>query len=194
MCSIPLRDMINMAGERPFPVEGLGIISQKVNAGNQAHSHEIRSYKQAYAAEVRGVFDVSLDNLPDLIVDIAAKKGTPIQAPNRRQIIETRAHYRELFSRALEQGKERERLRTAHIYASLHASLRWDKSRKYKANDIFDFHHAVAALAYCRVFLTEKSIKAIVEQKNLGLPALYGCRVAANLDDAIEAVSRVLEL
>lgn len=194
MCSISLQDMINSLGEQRVPTEGLGSIAQKVNAGNQAHSHVIRSFKQAYAAEVRGVFDVSLDDLPDLIVDIAAKKGTPVNAPNKRQRKETRAHYRELFSRALEQGKERERLRTAHILASLHASLRWDKSRKYKANDIFDYHHAVAALAYCRVFLTEKSMKAIVEQKNLQLPVLYGCSVAANLNDAIDSVSEVLEL
>ncbi len=184
--------MISTLGEQPFPTERLGSISQKVNAGNQAHSHEIRSFKQAYAAEVRGAFDVSLDELPDLIVDIAARKGTPVTPPSEKQRMETKAHYRELFSRALEQGKERERLRTAHIFASLHASLRWDKSRKYKANDIFDYHHAVAALAYCRVFLTERSMKAIVEQKNLQLPTLYDCKVAAKLDDAIDAISAIL--
>ncbi|MFT5798532.1 MAG: hypothetical protein ACI84R_002599 [Candidatus Azotimanducaceae bacterium] len=193
MCTLPLRDILEVIGGNHLPELNLGRTAQNVNDGNCAHSHEIRSFNQAYAAEIRGVFDISLDELPDLIVDIARKNGTPVTSPNDLQRRATRAYYRELFSQALEKNKERDRLRTAHIFACLHASLRWNKTRKYKANDIFDFHHAVAALAYCDVFLTEKSLKTTVEQKHLQLDNLYGCKVAANMDEAISILQEIVD-
>lgn len=192
MCTIPLREMIETLGDGETPDADLGRVAEKVNDGNREHSLEIRSFKQVYAAEIRGVFDVSLDGLPDLIVDLAERAGKTIMLPNERQRNETRAQYRELFSRALEQGKERERLRTAHIYACLHASLRWNKTQKYKSNDIYDYHHAVAALAYCDVFQTEKSLSATVQQNHLQLDKLYDCKVTAKMDEAVEVLKNLV--
>src|SRR6266436_4161094 len=63
-------------------------------------------------------------------------------------------------------------LRTLHIHASLHASVRWNKSRKLKPNDILDFHHAAAALAYCDAFFTERSVRNIATQHHIALDKL----------------------
>jgi len=59
------------------------------------------------------------------------------------------------FTNALRLSKLRKKLPTAHIHAMCHAVYRWDKKRKFDGNDLLDFHHATAALAYCDVFLTD---------------------------------------
>lgn len=64
---------------------------------------------------------------------------------------------------------------TLHINASCHAAVRWDQKRNLCGNDLLDFHHAHAALAYCNVFLTEKPLTHMLSQHHLAL-SQYACR------------------
>ena len=90
-----------------------------------------------------------------------------------------------LVALALEKEAARDTLRSLHILASLHASLRWDKQRKIDAHDLHDYNHAAAAIAYCDVFLTEQPLKVMVEQRHLDLPERYNCVVRCSLTDAL---------
>ena len=71
---------------------------------------------------------------------------------------------------------------------SLHASLRWDKQRRIDAYDLLDFNHAAAAIAYCDVFLTEKPLRTMVEQRHLALPERYKCEARSSLADALSPI------
>ncbi|WP_461509508.1 hypothetical protein, partial [Rhodopirellula baltica] len=88
--------------------------------------------------------------------------------------------------------KARGELPSIHIYASLHASLRWNKGRKLRANDLYDFQHAIAALGYANLFLTEKPLQVMVTERHLALDKLYDCRVVSDVEDAVVAVKAML--
>lgn len=75
---------------------------------------------------------------------------------------------------------------TLHIGASCHAAVRWDKKRNLTGNDLFDFHHAEAALGYCDVFLTEIPLKTLLEQNHLGLIGRFPCRLFSSAEKALE--------
>lgn len=192
MSSLPLTKIIETLDDWTPPDKEFEGVAHNINRGVQENSHQIRSFKQAYAAEIRGAFDTSLNSLPDLIYEMARAHGVPPSQQSEENAQRMKREYAAFFSRCLEQNKARDRFRSNHIYASLHAALRWDKSRKFKANDVYDFHHAVAALGYCKVFLTEKSMKSIVTQKNIQLDQFFGCKVAAGIDDALTTLSDVL--
>ena len=104
-------------------------------------------------------------------------------SPEQRRTIEN--PFKNLFATSLERDRSRDTLRTMHIMASLHASLRWNKGRKFRGNDLFDFNHAAAALAYCDAFFTERSLRTMVTQEHIALDKLYGCHVATEIDEAI---------
>jgi hypothetical protein len=76
-------------------------------------------------------------------------------------------------------------LRTIRIHAWLHAAIRWDKKRKLEGNDLLDFHHAPAALAYCDAFFTERPLQTLVTQSHVVLDKLYNCRVISSHEEAV---------
>ncbi|EAB6718436.1 hypothetical protein DUP91_29430, partial [Salmonella enterica subsp. enterica] len=99
--------------------------------------------------------------------------------------------FKRAVSTSLRRHRGSETLRTTHILASLHASLRWNKQQKLKGNDLWDFRHATAALAYCDAFFTEKPLKNMVTQSHVALDKLYDCRVIASVEDAVEWVAGI---
>jgi len=82
-------------------------------------------------------------------------------------------------------------LPTIRIGASLHAALRWDRKRRYKANDLFDFRHAEAVLPYCDFFLTEHSLRALLNDRNLKLGEYFNCKVVSAPTDALAVLQKI---
>ena len=75
--------------------------------------------------------------------------------------------------------------------AGFHAAVRWDLKRKFKANDLPDFRHAVAAIPYCDFFLTERSLRHLVSDRNLRLETLFPCKTFADASSAIKALETI---
>jgi hypothetical protein len=71
------------------------------------------------------------------------------------------------------------------IGAGLHAALRWDKTRRYKPNDLFDFRHAIAALPYCDLFFTETALHHLIQDRNLKFDEYFKCKTAHKPADAL---------
>jgi uncharacterized protein with von Willebrand factor type A (vWA) domain len=94
------------------------------------------------------------------------------------------------FTNALRLGKLRKELPTAHIHAMCHAVYRWDKKRKFDGNDLLDFHHATAALAYCDVFLTDGPLRALLTSTHVGLDKEMDCAVISDIGEAVKHLNR----
>lgn len=82
-------------------------------------------------------------------------------------------------------------MRSIHIEVSFHAAMRWDKQRKFKPNEYFDFQHGTAALAYCDLFLTEKPLWDMIRRPQLNLESVNGCRTVWELGEAVEALETI---
>ena len=192
MWTIPLQDMVALIGDQPMPVDRLGEAAEAMNDAIAAHADTIRSFQQAYAAEVRGGVDVTCDSIPDILLEIARAQGIELDRPTPEQRASGLAMFKNLIAAALERGKAREALRSIHIYASLHASLRWNKGRKLRANDLYDFQHAIAALGYADAFFTESPLRVMVTERHLALDRLYDCRVVSDVADAVVVLKTIL--
>jgi hypothetical protein len=193
MWTIPLREMVTMIGDSGMPVADQSDVAASLNARVAEHANELRRFEQAYAAEVRGIVDLVGGRAVDIMMAMALNDGGILKQPTAQQRRAAENQFKNLFAVALEQGKARDALPTIHILASLHASLRWNKGRKFKSNDLFDFDHAAAALAYGDAFFTERSLCTMVAERHLALDRMYGCHVTADLDNAIAWASAVVE-
>ena len=89
-----------------------------------------------------------------------------------------------LLRAAVRKPVGRRALRTLQVGALLHAALRWNRTQKLNANDIFDFHHAGAALGYCDVLLTDGPMHTLLTQRHLSIERDFPCRVMSSVEEA----------
>jgi len=128
----------------------------------------------------------------EILSDIAAKHSGTFPDHASDEWNEQFARWRTVVFTALQEEEGCKQLPSLHVHTCLHAAFRWDKLRTFKANDIFDFFHASAALAYCQAFFTERSLCATITSKELGLDKFYNCHVVAKVEDAITYVRTLL--
>jgi hypothetical protein len=169
----------------------LETVAADLNYANAAHSHQIKSFKQAYRAEAAGASRLFGNVIVGVFEQMARRSGV-ITAGSEYSIGDTTKDMAlRLVALALEKEAARDTLRSLHIIVSLHASLRWDKKRKINSHDILDFNHAAAALGYCDVFLTEKPLRTMVEQRHLALSTRYKCDVRSSLSEALDLICSI---
>ena len=168
-------------------------VALKINEGNARHAGDIRTFAQTYSAEVRGLVDLIAEGANDLVFSVARQKGVDLSRPTDAERRTAVNQFKNLFAIILEKARARKELRTIHILASLFASVRWNKGQKIEGNHIYDFQHAAAALGYCNVFLTERSLATMVSQKHLALEDMNGCEVHWKPGAAADCIRRIVD-
>jgi hypothetical protein len=172
------------------PPGGLDFRVSGLNEGLERNADQIRSFSQAYAAELGGAVELGAEMAMEVTGEIFRKEtGEKPPERNSAQWQTFRNQWANLLLSALKKKPHvRRQLRTLHIHAALHAAFRWDKARRFTSNDLYDFEHASAALAYCQVFFTEHALRSTIIARNASLDHLFECRVASEIPDAIEAL------
>lgn len=191
MWSLPMATMEEHLGGKHFPSMDYEGLAEKLNAENATHADECMSFEQLYRNEFMGG------------IEISAPVVAPVMERWYAEVTGLREHYSpslakqtetmllSILSEAIKKNDFRRTLRTAHIGALCHASLRWDKKRKLDGNWLHDFHHAEGAVGYCDLFLTEKPLAAILKQKHLKLEEVFPCTIINSPVDAFRAVAQI---
>ena len=183
-----LSEMVKTMGGNMPPCDGFAELSRETNEKNAEHRDELRSFAQTYDTELRGIIEVAGDVAADVIHELGEKESgrelsaTPEERANSVNMC------RNLLYHAFKKPQTRDTLRCLHIGASIHAAMRWDKDRKFKPNDYYDFEHATAALGYCDAFLTEGPLHHLVTRPQVNLEAVNGCRVFSDVEAATDYV------
>ena len=71
------------------------------------------------------------------------------------------------------------------VFSGLHASVRYDKTKKFSQNDLYDFHHASSALPYCQYFITDNPLAQRLNTKPLEFGKKFGSTVLPAKPDLI---------
>jgi hypothetical protein len=175
------------------PLGGLDLAVSDLNEGVKQNADQIKSFTQAYDAEIGGVIELGADMAMDVTGDMFRKRTG--EEPPERKSAQWRTFWNQwanlLFIALRRRPQIRQQLRTLHIHAALHAAFRWDKARRFTSNDLYDFEHASAALAYCEAFFTEHALRATIVARNVALDELFQCRVASDVCGAIEVLRAI---
>lgn len=158
-------------------------LSKEINRKNSLHRDELRSFEMAYDAEIRGICEIAGELVANSIERSAVEAGVT-QKPTAEERSDTVKMGRNLLYYAMRNPEYRLALRTLHVGASIHAGMRWDKDRKFKPNDWYDFGHAEIAMTYCDAFFTEAPLHQLITRPQLDLEKINGCRVASDVSVA----------
>lgn len=192
MWPMPLSEMISVIGTAGWPeFQRFERSARKINEGISEHSDALRSFERTYRDEIAGVVDLFGDIAADVMCVMADRAIGESPARGSPEWKDTKQKCKNLLVAALEKPAAKRTLRTMHIEACLHANLRWNKGRKFKANDFFDFEHAAAALAYCDAFFTERSLYTLATARNVSLADINQCRVTADVEKAVEVLKAI---
>lgn len=179
MWEVSLVEMVTLLDPTSMPTKDWNATAKRLNEGNKKHEAEINSYRKAYRFEFEGSLSVFRQEMLALFQEIKEAGYSFIN--NKFNHLSESARF-SVFSKSIP---------TLHIGASCHAAVRWDKTRKLTGNDLFDFHHAEAALGYCNLFLTEKPLKSLLSQNHLGLKENFACKIITSVAEALEITNEV---
>ncbi len=167
----------------------MSLLANRLNCENQAHRTVMNSFEGVLADELSGTAELADAPLREMIVQIYETEtgglAPPADATDRTQLN---------FLRACLGGAHGRCLPTLHIQANLHALFRWEyRDKLLTPNDMFDFAHAAAALAYCDAFFTDEGVAKSITHRRLRLDEHYGCFVTNSTQDAVGYLRSIAE-
>ena len=180
-----LGDMVQTLDPPRWTFVDMNGLAQRLNQSNQAHQFELTNFRKVYADEVAGAADLFAPLGCRVIADIFKKETGQEGRLQSAEKSDNEKMLRAILTHALTMDKARHILRSMHVHATCHAAIRWDRQRKLSANDLFDFQHATAALAYCDAFLCDRPMASLLTAKHTRLDQEMGCLVVSTPDALI---------
>jgi hypothetical protein len=183
---VPLPKMLTTLGasarDLDFPYKR---IAKNVDLLNIAHADEVGTFKATYFGEIAGVLDLYKNHAAEAIAEKFRATGQSYR-PNADERAKSESEVLKLLLAIADAGKGASAFPTLHVLAKLHASIRRDKARRFRRNDLPDFHHAAGALVYCDAFLTEGPLRDAIQSGNVKLEREFACSVLASEGEALE--------
>ena len=165
-------------------------ISDTLNLNKTRYINQNNSFEQLFRSEFAGIADLYNPLFENAFVYLFEKKMG--RKPSKHERIESESlKISNLIYKLFEKNKLGTYLPSLVIGAGLHALVRHDNRRKFKANDMPDFHHAMAALPYYNYFFTERNLRDLVTRKIISFDAKYRCRTLSAPCKIVEELSRL---
>lgn len=176
MWDLSLQEMVARLNDLPDGDDWEGS-AERLNAGNQEHRAQHKSFVQMYRSEFLGGLSLSREDMTAIAADLV-RRGHLQNCVGAEDLSDAQA-----FAATVKA------LPTNRVFAACHAAVRWDQRRRLNGHDLLDFHHAQAALAYCDIFMTEKPLAAMLSQKHLGLDDIP-CQIVTSAEAALGRLRR----
>ena len=167
-------------------------VADQINEERRRYPRAGRSFKQLYADELHGLLDFNKHIIDSSLRDVASLVLDPKDVPESAFSAELPEHVPvNLIRHAITMGKGQPGIPIQRTEAALYASLRLDAGRPFRPNDANDIRHTAAALAYCDLYLTERSFQEMTTRKDIRSVAPVQCQVAWIPDEALSLLRAI---
>jgi hypothetical protein len=173
MWTLPFYKAVDTIYEKTCPGEGpdekaeYDAIATGINKWNKDRANNLNSFPKVYQEEFLELIKSVVPVSAEILKKSRAKTTGKHESIKREFGCDAEKHFLSVLSTELKNNDLRLTLRTTHIGAMCLAAIRWYRNRRLTGNDIHDFQHAEAALAYCNMFLTEKPLATLLQQGHL---------------------------
>ncbi|QIM50785.1 hypothetical protein [Hydrogenophaga crocea] len=166
----------------------------RLNSEMRKYQSEIRSFEQAFVAEVAGSLDVYADDALTVALQIFAERGHQRDSLSGEEVLHLRSTLRTLLVNAFRLAplKMAKRMPTFFIHSMSHAGIRIDAQRKFTGNFLRDLHHGTAGVGYHDLMLTENPLRVLLTSGKLALDKTFGCPVVSDEVEALRQLGRLL--
>lgn len=190
MWDISLCEMIDTIGTdalKAWPKGG--DISKELTSGKQEAVNENKTLHTTYMSEITGILDVNHERVRETFWCLYVQ-SQPDQRQEKGEKDKTDIQpFLNLIYHAFDKGKMEQYLPSWDVMAKLHAAIRWDTNRCYRANDLDDIGHSMTALPYFDYFFTERSFTSLIKQTKYDKK--YQCVVASKKEDVLDLLKQL---
>ena len=181
--SITMEEMVRgYLRDRSLPFLSMTKTSNKLNTGKFAHQDDFRSLADLFNKELVGYLELFEDNCKEYFSYCKKEYPQVLQALEKEYSIKKPLDLCNRIKKDILGATILDYLPNIFINVCIHTLMRWNKERKFKANDLYDFQHARAALPYFDFFFTEKSLQHLVMDKPYELYKKYNCTVESDIN------------
>lgn len=166
-------------------------VAEQIKGERQKHPRNNQSFDNLYRGELNDVLDFHVKMIERSLLEIGSMVGIAPDSSGAFGSIPSHV-FVNLIREVTTQKKDTKAIPSQRIQAALHAAIRMDDNRPFKENDAEDINHASTALAYCHVFLTERSLANLAQTKEVKDKALSACKVAWKPQDAVAIVEDLM--
>jgi hypothetical protein len=182
------RSLAEMAAMKESPCE-LDSVANEINEERRQYPRNGQTFQQLYCNELHGLLDFNKPLIDASLKDVARLVLKPEDIPSSSFSDEIPPHvFVNLIRFATTMGRTSPGIPMQRTLAALHAAIRMDDNRPFKDNDLNDIRHTASALAYCDLFLTERSFASIANNKDVRAVAPLTCRVEWKPEDVLSAL------
>jgi hypothetical protein len=159
-----------------------------INKDKVYFEHELKNPHNVYMSEIAGQLDVYRDRIKNNFNKFATKmtKSSHELSNNPEDDIQPIIN---MIYHVFDYKKMGTYLPTFDIGAKIHSTIRWNKTQKFKANDLDDIGHISTALPYYDYFFTEKSFGTLI--KNIEYDKKYSCDVAWKPEEILSMLKQL---
>ena len=185
----PLADQLSYLKEIPADLHGRwDVLADNLNREIKEHDQKVLPFGELHLHEFRGGLELYLSTLEKIFSHVYEKGvGVPPSEDTRRKSAQKLMNG---LVEALRTGTIGRQLPSLIIRAGLHAGVRRNRGRQFTGNDLHDFGHATAALAYCDYFATERSLHHLVVNE-LKFDRRYETSVVAEPRDLLGLLEQI---
>ncbi len=185
-CSRRVADLALLPDQKESPDD----TADRINKERKRFPRSNQTFEDLYKSELGAYIDENKERVTQSILDITVGL-LGMEHPGTLPIETIAPALNLLLGASLKHLKKRI-IPSQQIEAALHAQVRMDDRRKTKQNDIDDFRHAAAALAYCNVFLTDKPLTHLVNSKHVQEVIPMSCEITGDPARAVALVEAIV--
>lgn len=187
--TITLEEMMkNYLRNQVLPSLDMSKRALKLNEGKFAHSGEMKSLVNLFKMELKGGLSVYIETVKNYFDVLSNYHPEILTQLSEKLFIDSPKDFCDKIEDDILKDKIGKYLPDIFINTCIHTLMRWNKTRQFKANDIYDFEHTRAALPYYQYFFTEGSLKQMLSMKPYELDKKYGCVV----ENEIKQINKLL--
>jgi hypothetical protein len=161
-------------------IAGLPNFGERINHERAAKPRGDLTYKQLSFIELYTAADQKRETILKAMIMAAGSGKTKLESPPE----DTWAEFLRQMCLAALRSPAGQRLPYQRTVSAVHASIRMNDEHLHETNDLADAMHAGGALAYCDVFLTERSLAKCIERDVKGVVPSE-CQVESQPDAAV---------
>lgn len=179
---LPFRDF-SLFGQKDEAENTMQILSNRLNS-DLTHKPGVRgtNLEELFNEEFQGTIEASSKIINQAITQFIGWKyntnSVELSKVEKREIIN-------VFSNMFRLKKIKQYFPSLQVFSGLHASVRYDKAKKFSQNDLYDFHHASSALPYCQYFITDNPLAQRLNTKPLEFGKKFSTTILPAKPDVI---------
>ncbi len=190
--TITLEEMMkNYLRDSVLPFLDTSQRASKLNEGKFAHSDEMKSLSNLFKMELKGALSVIIEVVSDYFKILSKNKPEILSSLKNKLDINNPKDFCNKIEDDILKENIGKYLPDIFINTCIHTLMRWDKKRQFKANDLYDFEHARAALPYFQYFFTERPLKHMLSMKPYELAKRYDCIVENDIKNINEILLKM---